>query len=195
MTLWCNHTGLHTQKSSVLDLLFCLPCIEFLKCFSTGTASFYFALSHANSVAVLALSLLYSIINGPCIIHCCFLFELNWQHPHWSSCLKFCLPLVYFQHNNQSDRVCVCIVCQIISFCCLNSSHDCDNILPCSAIMKQSSMIWSPLTVDLICHSSPLSCPVQWEHFTLGLCFAASESLKASPYLSQWLSLFIFIKT
>ena len=103
-----------------------------------------------------------------------FLLELNWQHPHWSSCLKFCLPLVCFQHSNQSDRVCVCvcvcIVCQIISLHCLNSSHDCDDILPCSAIMKQSSMIWSPITVDLICHSSPLSCPVQWEHFTLGLC-------------------------
>ena len=151
--------------------MFCLPCIEVLKCFSIGTATFYFALSHANDVAVLALSLLCCIINCPCI-HCCFLLELNWQHPNWSSCLKFCLPLVCFQHNNQSDPVCVSIVCQIISLHCLNSSLDCDDILPCSAIMKKSSMVWSPITVDLICHSSPLSCSVQCP-FYLGslLCY------------------------
>lgn len=125
-------------------------------------------------------SLLCFIINCPCT-HCCFLLELSWQQPNWSSCLKFCLPLVCFQHSNQSDPVCVSIVCQIISLHCLNSSLDCDDILPCSAIMKKSSMIWSPITVDLICHSSPLSCPVQWELFTLGLCFAASESWKAFP--------------
>lgn len=77
--------------------------------------------------------------------------------------------------------MCVSTVCQIISVHCLNSSHNYDDILPCSAIMKKSSMIWSPVTVDLICHSSPLSCPVQWEHFTLGLCFVASESWKAFP--------------
>ena len=99
-----SHRAPHSENS-VLGLLFCLPCIEFLKCFSTGTASFY--LPWATQMMLLSwpsLSMLYNQLSMYPLVF------LVWVKLIASSLVFLPQVLSPFSLFSTSDPVCVCLL-------------------------------------------------------------------------------------
>lgn len=108
----CSHAGFHTQRGSVLGLMFCYLCIKMLTFFFNKTLQFHFSLS-----PTMALLLSLTLYIQP--VHLLSsLAELTYLDSILTGlpASRFVPPLVCFPHSSQSDVVCVLHVFYIIIY-------------------------------------------------------------------------------